>query len=435
MPERSPGVGLVDVPVAHRVDFEQCADARQQGRQGVALRWLLARRVQHGASPLHGERDQLRRMAIRLRRQWLQHPERAGIAGQRREGGVWLGAIAGTGVARPDEEIGDIFEAAAGLVAKEQPLDLAQHLAARGAEAAHVAADESERQVDAGKIRHRSEHAAAAQLGGPLRDVVDLDQPDIEVDERVLHREVGVDGREGQPGELLLRADADPPALAAQHGFDHLAGFSRHMAVGEGVDRVAVAHQAGDRRGVVLALRAGDDGIAGSDIVQRVEDVGGRDRRPGLARRLDDTDRHVRAVRHQEGLGHHGIGARRKGLGQFPLRDENQDAGPGVGTDLRIVEAAHARSLFLLLVVRPAVGLADSIAADGRGHHVGASHEFEVEQIARRDQVLQRQMRELVLIVLEKRQVDLGLPKHCILQAGDQWPGACRALRGTSGEG
>jgi hypothetical protein len=65
-----------------------------------------------------------------------------------------------------------------------------------------------------------------------------------------------------------------------------------------------------------------------------------------------------------------------------------------------------------LLGAGPAVTLADAIAADRRGDHVGAADEFKVKQIARRDQVVERQMREIIFVMLEERQIDLGLRVH-----------------------
>ena len=256
--------------------------------------------------------------------------------------------------ARTNEQVGDIFEAASGLVSVEKTLNFAQHFSRCGTDPADLAADQRERKVGAGKISHRTQHADARDFGRPSRDVVDIDQADVEVDEGVLRGEVRIDRGERQTRQLLRRAYPYPFSYAVEFGPDHLAGGAGHMAVGERVNLVSVAHQATDRGHEFLALNLRDDRVARADIVERKAYVARLDFRFGFLGCLNDANRDASAVRHEDGARHHFVRPRCKFLRILPLRHEHEDAWPGIRPDFRIIEPPNRRAVDFLLVVRPA---------------------------------------------------------------------------------
>src|SRR5262249_40592529 len=137
--DRSPGVRLVEVPVADRIDGEQGADATEQRAECIGLRTGTRPRAQAVLTPLHRERQVFWRSLGRL--DGPHQPPRSGTAGTRRERRL-RPAVSLAGPARADEQVCDVVEAALRLVAIEQAVDLAQHDAAGRAVAAHMAADE-----------------------------------------------------------------------------------------------------------------------------------------------------------------------------------------------------------------------------------------------------------------------------------------------------
>ena len=294
--------------------------------------------------------------------------------------------------ARTNEQVGDVFEAASGLVSVEKTLNLAQHFSRCGTDPADLAADQRERKVGAGKISHRTQHADARDFGRPSRDVVDIDQADVEVDEGVLHGEVRIDRGERQTRELLCRAYPYPFSHAVEFGPDHLAGGAGHMAVGERVDLVSIAHQATDRGHEFLALNLRDDRVARADIVERKAYVSRLYFRSGFLGCFNNANRDASAVRHEDGARHHFTRPRCKFLRILPLRHEHEDAWPGIRPDFRIIEPPNRRAVDFLFVVRPAVPHAYPIAPDGGGRDVRMSHQMDVKQIPRRDEIEQGQV-------------------------------------------
>ena len=345
MTDRAPGVRLVEVPVANRIDREQTADATEKCGQHIGLRTRPLPRAECVLPPLHRQRQVFRRVLPWIDR--FEQPQRAGVAGMRGKRGLRL-AAATPGTARSDEQVGDVFEAALRLVAVEQAVDLAQHDAARGTVAPHMAADQRQRQIVDREVCHRLHRADVTDLRGPRSEVIDFDESDVEIDERVAAGPARIKLGKRQAGELLAGADADARLLAAEHRVDDLAHVAGNVPVGQRVDLVPITDQAGDRRHMDLALHIGDHRVAAADVVERVADRRDLDIGACLPGSGDDADRHFAAVRQIERARHHLVrivlailAAERIGI--FPALDEDEHRRPGIRTHLGIDQRPLSR--------------------------------------------------------------------------------------------
>src|SRR5205814_2413339 len=161
----------------------------------------------------------------------------------------------------------DIFDTADGLVAIEQAEDAALHHAARRAEGDQRAIDDVEPEGVDVEVGDVADLADAIDLGGPSLDVVDADQPGIEVGQHALARAAGIDVAERLLAELAAIADAEPPVGVLERREDLATRLADDMAVGQRIDGVAVGHQTADRGDVRLALHHRLHAIAAADQI------------------------------------------------------------------------------------------------------------------------------------------------------------------------
>jgi hypothetical protein len=258
--------------------------------------------------------------------------------------------------------------------------------------------DEGERDVVDREIDHSSHLADVEDVRRPLVQLVDFDEADIEIDVDVATGPAGVERRESQARQLLRRAGSDTLQRSAEARVYNFARFARHMAVSEGVHRVAVADETGDGGGILSALHIGDHRGAAAEVVKRLPRLKGANFISLLLRRLDDANRHASSVRQIKGLRHERASRLRQFCGSLPFLHEDQDGGPRVGPDFRILERPRVGSMNLAfaLLVRPTIVLTDAVPADGCRHHIAMLHEVDVVLIACIQQITQG---ELVIAV------------------------------------
>src|SRR5262249_498908 len=176
---------------------------------------------------------------------------------------------------------------------------------------------------------------------------------------------------------------------------EHLSLTSCDVSVREGIGLVAIGDQTGNRRDVLAFLDLDQYRMPAADIVERIPDRWRFGRAHGIARRLDDADRHPPAVREIERARHHCVGIIVATLAKFvsrdPLVDENQDCRPGVRTHLGILEGAPTLGLYDRRNTWPAILAADAIIADSCRNDIRMTHEMNVVLVARVEQIVERQ--------------------------------------------
>ncbi|MFN8513864.1 MAG: hypothetical protein U0841_15035 [Chloroflexia bacterium] len=232
-----PPVLAANIPVADDLHVQFAADGAQAGRQREPHARLAIRPQQAVAAPLQGEGAQARCQGIVP--PFLRHipePERPRIART---------SIERCALARADQHVGGIVRAPDRAIPIEERLDLAGQQAGSAAERAHRAPDQVERNGVGIQVDRLADLADAEDLRRPVADLLDADQPGIEVRQDALTRPAGIGPRERQLADLLLVRHTDLLPLLAQQRVDRPPLLARHMAIRQRVDAITIGHHAG----------------------------------------------------------------------------------------------------------------------------------------------------------------------------------------------
>ena len=238
--------------------------------------------LEHLAAPLQRERG-----LVVVGTRVVDDPQRPGVAGARTQR---------RGSARPDQQVGDVLEAADGLESIEHRADFAAHVPARGSMGPHRTANDVQRQVGNVEVGQWTDLANAVDLRRPAMHVVDGDEPDVEVDVRFLARPRRIKVREQLARQRQRCARADPLAVAGQHRVKRFTRCAGNVTVGQRVGVVAIGDEATDGGEVLLALHFAQDGVPASQHASRIQlppDVIGQ---PLVQRGLDHAYRYALAV-------------------------------------------------------------------------------------------------------------------------------------------
>ncbi len=319
VPDRPPVLVVPEVPVVDDLDVERAADVAEEGDECVRRGPCAVVDEEAVAAPLQREGAHHGRVARGIGR--LERPERARVARLR---------LQRLRASRPDERVGDVFDAAARAVAVVEGEQLPFQLAGRGSEGAHRRADDVERERLWADVVDVRQHTDAVDLGRPVPDVVDLDQRRVERDLHPLAREPRVHLREREPVDRGGRRGAELDRVAVDHRGQPPSLLAGHVTVRQRVGLDAVADEAADRPDPLGALRVCETDIAAAEETARkaevlLGEVGGCGRR-----RKDDAGRHLLAVREVEETRHHVVRVRLDLLRGHPVVDEDEDAGPRV---------------------------------------------------------------------------------------------------------
>src|SRR5262249_48972204 len=155
-------------------------------------------------------------------------------------------------------EIRHVAGAADGAITIEERVHAALHLARDAAEAAHRATDEPETHGVHRQVDRLAEATEAVDLRGPGRQVVDAEQPGVDIDQRAARAPARIHLVELFLAHRVIAGDADALELAARQRVRHGSRLAHHVAVAERVHAAIVAHQAGDGADALRALLVGD---------------------------------------------------------------------------------------------------------------------------------------------------------------------------------
>ncbi|WP_223843343.1 hypothetical protein [Sinorhizobium fredii] len=229
--------------------------------------------------------------------------------------------------------------------------------------------------------------ADVADFGGPPIEVVDVDQANIEIDVDVSTRPAGIVRGEKGSSQVLLGTHSDPFLLASQPRVDDLASLSGDVAVGQGVDCMAVAYEAGNGRGVALTLVVRNNWPTAPYVIDRED----RGQRPLfvflLFRRLYDADWHPTTVGQIERLWYDL--ARLQILLRNPLLDEHENGRPRVIANLGVCQRTciSAMDLSGAALARPTILRANAIKPDGSRDYVRVAHQVDVVLVTRVEKI------------------------------------------------
>src|ERR1700761_3612291 len=386
MAHRPPIVRQTNVPIAKQRDIELVAHCAEEGCQSIG-RTSLRAVEENLTTPLQS--DRLRTELVTL---YIRQPQRARISGMGSEG-----AAAG----RTNEHIGDVFEAADGLVPIEQSTDFTPHVSRRRSMCAHGAADQLERNIGDVQICEGTDFADAVNLRGPLVDVVDLDQADVEIDIDVLPRPPGIQVGKKFARQLGRCAGADRYPVAANDRVDARSRSPGDMTVCERVGLVSVSNQTGNRREMFLTLHVADDRTATAHNACRIIELRIAFLANVILLYLDHAQRHLLPVWHVHSRRHRVVG-----VGEIvwidPAVNENKDRGPGIRPNLRICERTYGSWLggscgvaVWFCVAHRRIARPDAVPSDRRGDDVLLVHEMPVELLAGGEQIPKRQEVEI----------------------------------------
>ena len=277
-----------------------------------------------------------------------------------------------------------------GLVPIEECMDPADERPRRRAKCPDRAANEVQGHGERVHVHEGIELADTVDLCGPLVDVVEHDEPRVEVCQDARARPAGVHRLERPPTNVPARAHADPLPEASDDRVDLPPGNPGDVAVRDGVGAIPIANQAPDRSDVLLTLDVGQDGIPTPEQLARK----GQPIEAGTwwlaLRRLDDTHRRHPSVR-QVQEGRHGFARMPR---EFPLwlpvPDEDQHARPRPRLDCRVQQRPrlpHPSGDLTPGRGRVRIGNANKVAANRRGDDVLLDHQMSVVCLARLQQV------------------------------------------------